>query len=99
MLATLDQNSTDHLWDMLQQPAHPGEVEPRYRLLRSALEAGWQVEEPVYLRPRWGDGGPRVYHFILRLNPYHPPRLLTVPESPEVERFVEQEDLRVVKGY
>jgi hypothetical protein len=96
MLASIEAETSDHLWDMLQQPTHPGEVEPRYRLLRSALEAGWRVEEPVYLRPRWGEGGPRVYHFILRLKSFQAPRLLTVPESPEVERFVEQEALRVV---
>jgi hypothetical protein len=96
VLLSRETEPSDELWDVLQEPARPGEVEPRYRLLRSALEAGWQIEEPVYLRPRWSDGGPRVYHFILRLNPFQPPRLLTVPESPETERFVAQEGLRVV---
>ena len=96
MLASIESDSINGLWDSLQQPAHPGEIEPRYRLLRSALEAGWHIEEPVYLRPRWSEAGPRVYHFILRLSAFQPPRLLTVPESAEVERFVQQESLRVV---
>jgi hypothetical protein len=96
MFVSVETDSTNGLWDWLQQPAHPGEMEPRYRLLRSALEAGWRIEEPVYLRPRWSEAGPRVYHFILRSSAFQPPRLLTVPESPEVERFVQQESLRVI---
>ena len=96
MRVSVESEPVHELWDLLQQPAHPGEMEPRYRLLRSALEAGWHIEEPVYLRARWSETGPRVYHFILRSSQFQPPRLLTVPESPEVERFVQQESLRVI---
>lgn len=70
-------------------------MEPRYRLLLAALDVGWQVEEPVYLRPRWSEDGPCVYHFILHRSPLTPPRLLSVPEGPEVERLIRETGLRV----
>jgi hypothetical protein len=85
----------DEIWDMLQQPVHGAAVDPRYRMLRAALDVGWRIEEPVYLRPRWSANGPRVYHFILRRPTESGQRLLTVPEGSEVERFVRDEGLRV----
>jgi hypothetical protein len=87
--------SPDDVWERLQQPRCPTEAEPGYRLLRAALDVGWRIEEPVYLRPRWNDGGPRVYHFILRHTAVPAQRLLSVPDSPEVGRFVRDEGLRV----
>ena len=95
-LVSLHTDPSYELWDLLQQPSHPADVEPRYRLLRSALELGWRIEEPVYLRPRWSEEGPRVYHFILQQAGSPSPRLITVPESPEVEHFVLEEGLQVV---
>jgi hypothetical protein len=85
----------DELWSQLQQPAHPGAGDPRLRLLLAALDQGWHIEDPVYLRPRWGDSGGRVYHFILH-RPFYAPRLVTVPEGPAVDRFVQTEALRVL---
>ncbi len=89
----------DDRWDRLQQPAHPGEVEPPFRLLLSALDLGWHVEEPVYLRPRWSDAGPRVYLFILRRGPASPPKLMCVPEGPAITHRVRQEGWRVVTAF
>jgi hypothetical protein len=86
-------------WDHLQQPAHPSQIEPQYRVLLAALDLGWRVEEPVYLRPRWSDAGPRVYHFILRRSRLAPPRLVSVPEGSDVDRFVRDEGLRLVVGH
>ncbi len=60
---------------------------------------GWRIEEPVYLRPRWSDAGPRVYHFILRRALLAPPRMVSVPQWPEVDRFVRDEALRLVIGH
>ncbi len=96
VLVSKKSDRAEPLWDLLQQPAHPAELDPRYRLLRAALDAGWRIEEPVYLRPRWGEGGSRVYHFILWLDSEVTPRLITVAECLEVERFVREEGLRVV---
>jgi len=86
----------DDRWEHLQQPAHPSQIEPQFRSLLAALDMGWRIEEPVYLRPRWSEAGPRVYHFILRRALLAPPRLLSVPEGLEVDRFVRDESLRVV---
>jgi hypothetical protein len=83
-------HSSDDLWSELQQPAKPNGLGARFRLLLAALDSGWRIEAPVYLRPRWGSGGPRVYHFIL-YREGDPPRLLTVPEGAEVEAFVRAE--------
>lgn len=97
MFADHSPELSDH-WDILQQPVCPSNVGPLYLLLLAALDRGWQVEEPVYLRSRWSDDGPRVYHFILNPIPPTagaPPRLISVPEGPEVERFVREAGLSV----
>ena len=85
-------------WENLQQPSHPSEVEPQFRMLLGAIDMGWRIEEPVYLRPRWSEAGPRVYHFILRRGLLAPPKMLSVPQGPEVDRFVQAEALRLVVG-
>jgi len=83
-------------WQLLQQPDRPaGGMDPRFQLLLSALDMGWRIEEPVYLRPRWSENGPRVYHFILRRSLLESPRMISVPASPAVERFVQNEGLQV----
>ena len=86
-------------WDNLQQPSHPSQIEPQFRALLAAIDMGWRVEEPVYLRPRWSDAGPRVYHFILRRAMLAAPRMLSVPEGPAVDQFVLDESLRLVVGH
>lgn len=83
-------------WENLQQPTHPSEVEPQFRTLLAAIDMGWRIEEPVYLRPRWSEAGPRVYHFILRRGLLATPRIVSVPQGPEVERFLRDECLRLV---
>jgi hypothetical protein len=92
-MAPADATPLEDVWGQLQQPARLSGTEPRLRLLLAALDRGWQVEEPVYLRPRWGESGSRVYHFIL-----HQPgglRLVTVPEGEAVEQFVRAEGFKV----
>ncbi len=86
----------DDRWDRLQEPAHPGQLAPQFRMLLSALDLGWHVEEPVYLRPRWSDEGPRVYLFILRRSQASPPKLVSVPEGQAISHFVRQEGWQVI---
>src|SRR5262245_27940407 len=86
----------DDAWSQLQGAPHSAGLNPVYRRLLAALDLGWQIEEPAYLLPRWGEGSPRVYHFILRHAVLSPPRLFTIPESPDIERFVHTEALEVV---
>jgi hypothetical protein len=91
-------HSTPHdaRWDPLQQPAHPSAVDPHYRVLLAALDLGWQIEEPVYLLPRWADSGVRVYHFILQRVPRGTPHLVTVPHGPQIDAFVQDAGLQVL---
>jgi hypothetical protein len=93
-MSPLDTFARDEVWSQLQQPVSPSGNEPRLRLLLSALDQGWRIEDPVYLRPRWGEQSARVFHFILHRS-CHAPRLITVPESPEAEHFIRREGLRV----
>jgi hypothetical protein len=88
------------VWNALQQPAKPATAEPSYLLLLAALDSGWMIEEPVCLRSRWGESGPRVYHFILRrsqkrLTQLPGTRLITISAGPEIERFVRDSGLSV----
>ena len=90
--------ASEDRWEHLQQPAHPSQIEPQFRALLAAIDSGWRIEEPVYLRSRWSEAGPRVYHFILRRAFLAPPRMLSVPQGPEVDRFVRDEAVRLVVG-
>lgn len=88
----------EETWSQLQEPArhssHPSM--PLLRLL-AALDTGWLVEEPVYLRSRWSDDGARVYCFILHRSRQESPHLITMPATAAVEQFVHNEGLRVVR--
>ncbi|MGQ0600728.1 MAG: hypothetical protein ACT4QE_03425 [Anaerolineales bacterium] len=94
-MSHLDITTGDEVWSQLQQPVSLSGNEPRLRLLLSALDQGWRIEDPVYLRPRWGEQSARVFNFILH-RARHAPRLITVPESPEADRFIRNENLRVL---
>ncbi len=97
MFADLNPVSDDP-WNNLQEPARAGceSSAPLLRLL-AALDSGWQLEEPIYLRSRWSEGDARVYCFILHRQPHEAPRLLTLPVNSAVEQFVRSEGLEVVR--
>jgi hypothetical protein len=84
-------------WNNLQEPARSGResTAPLLRLL-AALDTGWQVEEPIYLRSHWGGSGTRAYFFILHRQPQETPRLITVPANTAVDQFVRNEGLKVM---
>jgi hypothetical protein len=88
----------DNSWDVLQQSNRPiGGLDSSYRLLLAALDVGWQVREPVYLRPRWSEAGPWVYHFILQRLPDDQEHMITVPLGVEVNVLIGLEGWRVDK--
>lgn len=66
-----------------------------FRMLLAALDLGWQVQEPVYLRPRWSEGGSWVFHFILQQKTLPQPCLITAHWNPELEGFINQEGWQV----
>lgn len=72
-----------------------GSANEHFRVLLAALDSGWEVEEPVYLRPRWGETGSWVYHFILKKAEMPQPCLITVRHSPEVESLILREGWQV----
>ncbi len=95
-MPSTDSDLREDNWQVLQQPDRPaGGMDSRFQLLLSALDSGWRIEEPVYLRPRWDEHGPWVYHFILRRSLLEAPRMISVPASPLVERFVRNEGLQI----
>jgi hypothetical protein len=66
-----------------------------YRMLLSALDLGWYVEEPVYLRSRWNQEGEKVFLFILKHHSRSEPALITTRRTPEIERLVMKEGWQV----
>ncbi len=60
-----------------------------YALL-AELDAGWRVESPVYLRPRWGSEhvGTAMYHFILRHETGT--TMISVADGNRVRAFVQE---------
>jgi hypothetical protein len=83
-------------WNILQQPVHPShQIKQQLRILLSALDQGWQVMEPIYLRSRWGDEGPWVYHIILSRTSDGQHHLLTVPVSDETGALIQCEGWRI----
>ena len=75
-------------------------VEPvysSYAYLVKMLTQGWQIEPPVYVRPRWRSGlrlnKENTYHFVL----WNEDRvsLVSVLDCPEVERFLRDNCLTV----
>lgn len=90
--------TTEDRWNSLAQAAHASRIDPNFRRLLAALDSGWVIEAPVYLRPRWGESGPRVYHFILRHAALSAPRLVSVHTGAEVDAFVRSEGLSVIAG-
>jgi len=66
-----------------------------YAQLVALVSQGWRIEPPVYMRPQWRSRSreENTYHFILwrgdRFN------LVSVPDSPELQQFLEQNRLSV----
>jgi hypothetical protein len=66
-----------------------------YSELLVALDAGWQIEPPVYARSRWGraHAGQQMYHFILRSK--RAITMLSVVDSPGLCAFLEEHRIAV----
>jgi hypothetical protein len=75
--------------------ANSGVESPYYTCtrLKAMLAQGWEIEAPVYVRPRWASTKEVAYHFILwrgdKVN------LVSVPNSPEVQQLVAESNLTV----
>ncbi|MDY6875060.1 MAG: hypothetical protein SWK90_02495 [Chloroflexota bacterium] len=65
--------------------------------LRAMLDRGWQIEPPVYVRPRWQSRRRSkkeiTYHFVL----WHGNKanLVSVRDCPEIQQFMADNDLAI----
>ncbi len=76
------------------KPAHKSGSQ-RFSELREALADGWEIVQPIFARPLWkaADDSLTAFNFVLRRE--QSTRLLTVPSSRSVERFIETRQLQV----
>jgi hypothetical protein len=66
--------------------------------LRTALAEGWEIVQPIFARPLWSvtDDSATAFNFVLRRE--RATRLVIVPESRTVERFIRDQRLTVDYG-
>ncbi len=62
----------------------------RYHMLLAALDGGWKVEVPVYVRNDWSlkRKDTQVFHFVLRRDSIRMTTLLSVPDCEAVRRLI-----------
>jgi hypothetical protein len=62
----------------------------RFQQLIKALNAGWEIDEPVLIRSTWRTAAESsgTYHFILRQKNHDKTTLLSLPPSPELLAFL-----------
>jgi hypothetical protein len=65
--------------------------------LQAAMSDGWQIVQPIFARPLWSslDDHQIAFHFVLQRE--RSTKLLTVPESRVVTRFIRQQSLMIDK--
>ena len=63
---------------------------PRFLQLIKALDAGWEIDQPVLLRANWRNVSDEsgAYHFVLRQKADDKTTLLSLPPSPELLAFL-----------
>lgn len=76
-------------------PRNPSSVRACFRELRSALNEGWEIVQPIFARPLWSstDDSATAFNFVLRRD--SATRLVTVPEGRTVQRFIRDKKLLV----
>ena len=62
----------------------------RYHILLAALDSGWQVEPPIYVRADWSlkRENTKVFHFVLRRDSVRVTTLLSVPDCEAVRQLI-----------
>ena len=69
----------------------------RFVRLLDALEAGWEIEEPVLIRATWNriEADTGVYHFVLRKKAEDKTNLLSLPPSARLLDFLATHQINV----
>ncbi len=65
------------------------------RELRAALADGWELVQPIFVRPQWAalDDRQMALHFVLQRD--HATRLVSLPATRALRRFIQQHAWRV----
>ncbi len=68
-----------------------------YYALLAALDAGWEVEAPVYLRADWSlaRNDSMVFHFVLVWRSRRMTTLLSVPDCDLVQRLISDNNWKI----
>lgn len=92
MLNWQSETHTEDRWSILNnsRSTHADPALARYHTLLAALDEGWRVEPPVYLRADWSlrTHHSRVFHFVLRRDALRMTTLLSVPDCEAVRRLI-----------
>lgn len=69
----------------------------RFSQLIKALEAGWEIDEPVLIRSTWRTAteSSGTYHFVLRQKAADKTTLLSLPPSPELLSFLADHKINI----
>jgi hypothetical protein len=86
----------DDLWDLIEHPSFfINSADEFYRMLLAALDLGWQVEEPIYMRPPWNEREGCIFHFIFKKDSLENPRMISTRIDPTIEQLVIEEGWQV----
>lgn len=91
MLNWQPESPIEDRWSILNSSrgTHEGPALARYHTLLAALDAGWRVEPPIYLRADWSvRAKARVFHFVMRRDSLRMTTLLNVPDCDAVRRLI-----------
>jgi hypothetical protein len=90
-------SSTPFLDEVSIEPYQtPGDRLPdNFVLLVSALDKGWQIEEPVYIQLHQTQVIPEKFLFFLQRDGDRSLQLVTVKAGPDIEAFITAEELQV----
>ena len=83
------------------EPVSAGQRAPKNRTqqylieLRDAMSDGWQIVQPIFVRPLWSslDDHETAFHFVLQRE--RATKLVTVPQSNAVARFIREQSLAI----
>ena len=89
--------SAEDRWSILNNSRTTTYNDParaRLHMLLAALDGGWRVESPVYVRSDWSlkRKVTRVFHFVLRRDSVRMTTLLSVPDCEAVRRLISDND-------
>lgn len=74
----------------------------RFKQLTNALEAGWEIDQPVLLGAMWqteGDDRRGVYHFVLRKKCEDQTTIISLPPSSKLFLFIAENNLQIKTHY